>query len=328
MSFVSFTGWGFLQDSEPRKMHTILHLHFLACISFYNNLFFYFLFALHGCTLSLHRSEISDPRESELWLSTIRTATQSARTAEPLLFTQKMVEYTARALEQERDYDPSHFHMFKVVQRASKSGGRSSSDDLTKLTTVICILAVGMYKVHLIPLPKSTRTASNSSLSDMVGFSHGFMTLTSIYVQSFDDTFQLNFRVPLRRQCPMFLASSCVHDIALWIRHAADYLRPNFLEQPFTWNVPQSLDDELFPTLSDGEDHRYVARFAAQIGQYRGSLKSILFQYISIKIWHSGPYHGIESFESHLRGIYHLIVDTIFCTGSHLIYRLTRLFYL
>ena len=261
-------------------MHTFLRLHFLACINqciylcillLLLLLFFFFFFSflfwslfgsppplLHGCGLILHRSEISDPRESELWLSTIRTATQNARTTEALPFTQKMVEYTARALEQERDYDPNHFHMFKVVQRASKSGGRSSSDDLTKLTTVICILAVGMYKVHLIPLPKSTRTASNTSLSDMVGFSHGLMTLTSVYFQSFDDTFQLNFRVPLRRQCPMFLASSCVHDIALWIRHAADYLRPNFLEQPFTWNVPQSLDDELFPTLSEGEDHRYV----------------------------------------------------------------------
>ena len=203
-------------------------------------------------------TELSDPRESELWLSNIRTAIQNTRIMEPLPFAQKMIEYTARALEQERDYDPQHFHMFKVVQRASKSGGRSSSDDLTKLTTIVCILAVGMYKVHLIPLPKSARTASNTSLSDMVGCSHGIMALTSLYVQSFDDTFQLNFRIPLRHQSPLFLASSCVHDIALWIRHAADFLRPNFLEQPFTWNVPQSLDDELLPVASDGEDHRYV----------------------------------------------------------------------
>ena len=210
-------------------------------------------------------TELSDPRESELWLSNIRTAIQNTRIMEPLPFAQKTIEYTARVLEQERDYDPQHFHMFKVVQRASKSGGRSSSDDLTKLTTIICILAVGVYKVHLIPLPKSTRTASNTSLSDMVGCSHGIMTLTSLYVQSFDDTFQLNFRIPLRHQSPLFLASSCVHDIALWIRNAADFLRPNFLEQPFTWNVPQSLDDELLPVASDGEDHRYVRGIYAKI---------------------------------------------------------------
>ena len=202
--------------------------------------------------------EINDPRESDLWLSCIRTAVQNARLTEPLQFSQKLVKYAARALEQERDYDPQHFHMFQVVQRATKSGGRSSSDDLTKLTTVICILAIGMYKIHLIPLPKSTRTASNTSLSDMVGCSHGLMTLTSLYVQSFDDTFQLNFRLPLRHQVPMFLASSCVHDIALRIRHAADYLRPNYLEQPFTWNVPQSLDNELLPVVSEDDDHRFV----------------------------------------------------------------------
>ena len=199
--------------------------------------------------------QLNDPREADLWLSCIRAAAEKARLVDPLPFSQHTIEYTARLLEQERDYDPNQFHMFKVVQRATKSGNRSSSDDLAKLISNICILAIGVYKIHLVPIPKPTRTASSTSLADMIGTSHGIMTLTSLSVQTLDDKFELNFRIPLRQPSVLCLASSCVIDIALWIRQAADYLRPEWLEQPFTWNVPRSLDDELLPVSSGEEDH-------------------------------------------------------------------------
>lgn len=206
----------------------------------------------HASAMTL---QLNDPRESDLWLSCVRAAAEKARLIDPLPFTQNLIEYTARALEQERDYDPNQFHMFKVVQRATRSGGRSSSDDLAKLNSNICILAIGVYKIHLVPLPRLTRTASSTSLSDLIGASHGITTLTSLNMQSSDDTFQLNFRVPLRQSTVLYLASSCVTDIALWIRQAADFLRPEWLEQPFTWNVPQNLDNELLPVPSKDEDN-------------------------------------------------------------------------
>ncbi|KAL8823880.1 MAG: hypothetical protein Q9191_005474 [Dirinaria sp. TL-2023a] len=204
--------------------------------------------------------QIADPQESELWLSCLRSATEKVRVSDPLPFSPKLIEYTARALEQERDYDPQHFHMFRVVQRGSKSGSRSSSDDLAKLTTNICVLAVGMYKVHLIPYPKSTRTASNASLIDMLGCSFGVVTLTSLSIQTFDDTIQLHFRMPLRQQTSLFLASSAATEVAIWIRNTADYLRPEWLEQSFTWDVPPTVDDEMFPVSSENEDHRCFDR--------------------------------------------------------------------
>lgn len=201
-----------------------------------------------------------DPRESELWMSTIRAATTKARLTDPLPFSPGMVEYTARVLEQARDYDPNRFQMFKVVQRASKTGGRSSSDDLSKLMSNICIMAIGVYKIHIVPLPRSTKPASSTSLSDLSGGSHGITTLTSLNVQSFDDTFQLSFRIPFRQPTVLYLASSCVNDLALWIRQAADWLRPEWLEQPFTWNVPQSLDDELLPVPAEEDDYHSFDR--------------------------------------------------------------------
>lgn len=204
--------------------------------------------------------QLHDPGEAELWMSVIRSAAGKARLVDPLPLTQDVVEYTARALEQERDYDPERCFIFQVVQRATKSGFRSSSDDLAKLTSNTCILAVGVHKIHLIPLPKSPRNASSTSLVDMIGVSHGIMNLTSLSVQSLDDKFELNFRVPLQRSSILCLASAFVTDIALCIRHAADYLRPEWLEQPFTWNVPKSLDDGVLPVLPSEDDHACLDR--------------------------------------------------------------------
>ena len=201
-------------------------------------------------TLQLH-----DPRDCDLWLSSIRGAVMKDRLANPQSFSQSFVEYTARALEQERDYDPSQFRMFKVVQRASKGGPRSSSEDLTRISSTICILAIGAFKIHLVPLPRSSRTASSSSLFDMNGTCHGVMALTSLNVHDYDDAFQMVFRVPLRQPSTLLLAASHVSDIALYLRHAADYLRPEWLEAPFTWNVPQSLDDEIWPIPPSSDDY-------------------------------------------------------------------------
>lgn len=204
--------------------------------------------------------QLDDPKESELWLATIRGAATKARLTDPMPFAQRNVDYVARALEQDRDYDPNHFRMFRVVKRSLKPGGRSSSDDLGKLSSNVCYLVIGMHKIHLVPLPKSTRFGSSTSISDLHGSSHGITTLNSLTIQSFDDGFQLSFRQPLRQAANLYLASSSVGDIALWVRQAAEYLRPEWIEQPFTWNVPLSFEDELLPVNTEGEDHQCFDR--------------------------------------------------------------------
>ena len=205
--------------------------------------------------------QLSDPRESDLWLTTMRAAITKSRLMEPLDFEQKAIEYVARVLEYEFDYDPRQFRMFKVVKRSTKSGVRSSSDDLTKLTSSVCYLAIGIHKVHLIPLPRSSKSASSTSLSDLSGDSYGLMTLTSVCLQTFDDAFQLGFRLPLRQTSSLYLASSCASDIALTIRQAAEFLRPEWLEQPFKWNVPSSLDEAILPIpFYERDEHLFFDR--------------------------------------------------------------------
>ncbi|KAI9878748.1 MAG: hypothetical protein M1830_010654 [Pleopsidium flavum] len=205
--------------------------------------------------------QLSDPRESDLWLSSIKYAAADARLVDPVPFGQRSVEYVARALEQERDYDPNHFRMFRVVQRASnRSTGRSSSDDLAKLTSTICYLVIGVHKVHIIPLQKPAMRASNVSLMDLNNGSYGLTTLTTLSIQEFDDAFQLTFRIPLRRPTAIHLASSSAPEIALWIRHAIEYLRPEWLEQPIKFNVPRGLEDDIPPLPPNLEDHRCFDR--------------------------------------------------------------------
>ena len=200
--------------------------------------------------------QLNDPRDSELWLSSIRAAVTKAKLTSSATFGQKAVEYAARCLEMEGDYDPSHFSMFTVAQRGSRHGPRSSTDDLGKLVSTVCYLVVGLHKIHLLPLPRPSKTGSNTSISEMSGTSYGIVNITSISAQSIDDSFQIIFRAPFQSAITLYLASSSATDIALCVRNAADFLRPLWVEQPFLWQVPKSLEEGILPIPpADVEDH-------------------------------------------------------------------------
>jgi hypothetical protein len=147
----------------------------------------------HASSLLL---QISDPREADIWLSSLRAAATKARLVDPAPFPQMCIEYVARRLELERDYDREHFKMFKVVQRAStKSVGRSSSDDLSKLNSSIRYLAIGAHKIHLINVKDASHRISTADLTDLPArASYGLMTLFTMAARSTDDSFELCFR--------------------------------------------------------------------------------------------------------------------------------------
>ena len=214
--------------------------------------------SVQGANLIL---QLHDPKDHDLWLSSIRGAAMNSRLKNPVLFSQQMIQYTARHLEQEADYDPNQIHMFRVVQRASKSGiARSSSDDLAKLTSNVGILAVGVYKIHIIPLPRGSRTMSSTSLAEFSGSSHGIASLTEFTVAQDDDAFMLKFRIPLAQPQTVCLASSCVNDVALSFRRTAEFLRPKWPEQPFTWNVPKIMDEDFEPVPPIDEEYDALDR--------------------------------------------------------------------
>jgi Ran GTPase-activating protein (RanGAP) involved in mRNA processing and transport len=212
----------------------------------------------HASTMALL---LNDPRESEIWLTSIRAAIIKSRLIDPMPFGNRAIEHAARALECDSDYDPNHFRIFTVVQRATKSGARSSSDDLGKLMSSIFYFVISYHKVHLVPLPKSTKPGSSASLSEMNGASHPILTLSAISVKPDDDAFQIGFRVPLQPSYTLYLASASANDIALCLRQAAEFLRPLWLEQPFSWSVPENLEEALLPIPeSEAEDYDCLER--------------------------------------------------------------------
>src|SRR2546423_3077109 len=207
--------------------------------------------------------QLNEPREGDAWLLAIRSAASRLRLKHGFTPDTTTFEHVANIIKRDRDYHPDHFQMFPVVQRAlHRTAGRSSSDDLTKLNSTVCYLTIGINKIHFIPLPSSSSGRSSStSLNELEApLSFGIMTLTSVTLQAADDIFQLIFRVPLRGPFAMHLASAAASEIVLRIRCAAEYLRPEWIRQPFTFNVPKEIDDRMDPPTILEEDYKCFDR--------------------------------------------------------------------
>ncbi|KAF3925958.1 hypothetical protein ABW20_dc0106634 [Dactylellina cionopaga] len=78
-----------------------------------------------------------------------------------------------------------------------------------------------------------------------------------------DDSFTLKFRSPCKPYQTIHLASSCAAQIIQTIRHAADFLRPQWSEPSFTLNIPEKLLDQPFPDIDYDEGYLCFSRTLA-----------------------------------------------------------------
>lgn len=197
------------------------------------------------------------PNEAESWTSAIRENAKTQRALSTRPYYQNILEYLAQTLGKERDYDPLHFRVFKVAQRtAVRPAARMPSDELNKCTSSVCYLVVGINKVHLVPVPRTSGRSSATSLVEPDSpSSFGITTLTSIKLHGNDDAFELYFRTPLRQPFVASLASYDAKQIALWLRFASEYLRPGWTVQPFVFDVPAGLEDAMDPPSFPAEDN-------------------------------------------------------------------------
>jgi hypothetical protein len=141
--------------------------------------------------------QFSESEEMLMWLVKIREAANCARLVDANPLSSYNSHLAARVVEAERDYVPPHYAIYKVVLREpGKTASRASADDLSKLSASVCFLAIGVHKVHLIPLfkPPSQRSSSPSLSSLASQSSHGILNMTEVYLSEIDDTFQLTFR--------------------------------------------------------------------------------------------------------------------------------------
>ena len=143
--------------------------------------------------------QLSTVEEAYAWLDHIRKAVTAAKELSVIPpISNNTIAHIARRLEAEKDYAPDQFfRVYTIVQRGGGNGkhNRSSSDDLHKMYSTVCYLAIGVHKVHIVPIPKTSPSRSAASLL-LTGptMSFGTLTLTTLAMSTQDDTFTLGFR--------------------------------------------------------------------------------------------------------------------------------------
>ncbi|EWC45100.1 hypothetical protein DRE_06239 [Drechslerella stenobrocha 248] len=230
--------------------------------------------------------QLSCQTEVEQWLRALcRTVRLPKYTTLP--FAERVVNYVSKRLGDEQDYSPDNVMIFRVVHRKSDLRSQvkltGSSEDMQKNSSTICYLAVGIHKIHLLPVPKLNNQKSSASLnSPAVISSLGILTLCALNMNSdTDDSFTLKFRIPCKPVQTVHLASSCAAQIIQTLRHAADFLRPQWSEPSFTLNIPEKLIDQPFPDIDYDEGFLCFSRtLAAYCAAYEVDINVIGYSII------------------------------------------------
>ncbi|PBP15375.1 leucine rich repeat domain-containing protein [Diplocarpon rosae] len=196
---------------------------------------------------------LHDPKDADLWHSSIRGAAQKSRLlmAEP--FSDRIVHYLVMAVEGVDDYDSNHFQIFRVVRRTSPKPGRSS-DDLQKLGSSVFYLVVGLNKVHLVPPPEFNMPQGRLSSIKSSRSSWGIVSLLDLRVTYDDDRFELAFRQPMKSADVLELAASASPDIAFALLRAWRYLKPLWDDHNFKYSGPRRIVDTCEMDLPMEED--------------------------------------------------------------------------
>ncbi|KAF2142978.1 uncharacterized protein K452DRAFT_225981 [Aplosporella prunicola CBS 121167] len=208
--------------------------------------------------------QFGSPEDMTKWLTAIKAAANRVRSLDENTISENNTRLAARIVEREGDYDPRNFALYKVVQRPSHKPGlaSSSSDDLTKISNSVCFLAVGIHKIHLIPIFKSRQRSSSPNLMMYPSeASFGILTLTSVRLSEIDDTFELVFRTPLQKPKVLLMASLAAGDIAVRLHHVEHFLRPEWEPRPYVFLVPNAVKEEIVSTtITDKIDENSLVR--------------------------------------------------------------------
>lgn len=188
---------------------------------------------------------LQDPREADVWHTSIRAASQKARLISDQPLPARTLEYVTRVLQAAQDYDENFLKVFRVVRRpAGKATGKSSSDDLAKLAASVCYLAIGINRLHLISVPDSQASPSQGMDTRSSKSSYGLVTLVSMEIHASDDSLELGFRLPLQSAVILSLASCSGPEIGRAIFRSILYLKPQWLDYTFLYSgPPEVLDD-------------------------------------------------------------------------------------
>ena len=196
---------------------------------------------------SITQMQFNDSKEADSWVVAIRTAIKKVQQEQSSKILPHTLDYITGFVDRQLDYDPEHLQAFKVVQRAvHRSTGRTSSEDLSKAHSVVCLLAIGVNKLHLISTGRPSGRSSSTSVTDAENsLSFGIVTTHSINVQVGEEALHIVFKEPLQKPVALQLEASDVFEIVTCLRSAAEYLRPQWIQQPILMTIPKALEDEV-----------------------------------------------------------------------------------
>ncbi|KAE8447422.1 hypothetical protein EG329_010836 [Mollisiaceae sp. DMI_Dod_QoI] len=185
---------------------------------------------------------LQDPKEADLWHTSIRGAAQKARLLMTEPYPQRVIRYLVAAVEAADDYSPQCFQLFRVVRRLSAYKGlRASQDDLQKVGNSILYLVVGINLVHLIPLPDFHNSSKELLNPKKSRASFGIISLARVWVNYDDDRFELEFRKPLMLAEILELAGAANPDIGYAIIRMFHYLKPLWLDTTYNYRGPRMI---------------------------------------------------------------------------------------
>jgi hypothetical protein len=212
---------------------------------------------------SIMTLEFRDKWEMMDWLKELRNASQNIRKNEPKPTSKANSVFVARVVERERDYEPPNFTIYKFVQRpTSKANSRASTDDLSRIAATICFVAVGVHKIHVIPLSKSTQRSSTTVASSYNEHSsYGILNLVELRLSEHDDSLELKFRyvkllqldktctqrsrTPLKPAKVLSFAGLASREIAVRLRSIEKRLRPEWESRPYQYHVPRDVSEQI-----------------------------------------------------------------------------------
>lgn len=200
-----------------------------------------------------------DPREADLWHTSIRAACQKAKLVSGLLLPARVINYCAGILESAMDYDERSMKIFRAVRRpqgkaggkpTKPSSGKSSTEDLKQLTSSVCYLVFGINKLYVVqpdsPEKQDKAAKKQATPNDLKAkkTSFGYVNLVSMDIMECDDVLEIGFRLPLQQEVVVSLASCQAPDIGSLLFRNLLYLKPQWLDYTFVYGGPREVLDD------------------------------------------------------------------------------------
>ncbi|KAI1006737.1 hypothetical protein K3495_g1478 [Podosphaera aphanis] len=183
---------------------------------------------------------LHDPKEAELWQTSIRGAAEKSRLLAQQSYPTRVVNYLVSALEKENDYDASHFQVFRVVRRATVTKNKTS-DELQKLGSAVYYFVVGINRIHLIPVPDFSSSSGQLIFPKTSRCVYGIVSLVDLKLSYDDDKFEVAFRRPLTPADVLDLAASATPNIAISILKAWQFSKPLWDDHNFNFSGPRNV---------------------------------------------------------------------------------------